>query len=160
ILKGGDFVTVNVTVANSGPATASNVTPAVQIVPVSGTAGAGACGAPTPPSASVIGNTNQVFTYSCGPVSGDGNLGFAAQGLGQYINTVATVSANTGAPVTSNSILVDSNPPAISFFGQSPPPTPAPAGGHGWNNTNVTITWTCTDAGSGPVSPTVTQLLT
>src|SRR5205823_13812946 len=35
ILKGGDFATVNVTVANSGPATASNVTPAVQIVPVS-----------------------------------------------------------------------------------------------------------------------------
>lgn len=51
---------------------------------------------------------------------------------------------------TTLTVASDTTPPTISFTG--------PAAG-GWFDSPVTLTWSCADSGSGPVSPTVTELI-
>jgi hypothetical protein len=51
-------------------------------------------------------------------------------------------------------VKLDKTAPTITPTGRTPA-----ANDDGWNNTDVVVTWSCTDAGSGPTSPTVSQTI-
>jgi len=99
----GSTATVQVKVSNAGPAAASSIAVTVSVVPVSGTA-SGTCALVTAPSATIPGNGSQNYTYNCA-VSGVGSLKFQAQANAAYVNSVASVPANTPL-VASNSVQV------------------------------------------------------
>jgi hypothetical protein len=84
------------------------------------------------------------------------NLGVqqTCSGTGACHLFVGTPIATYALSLTATFTQLDSTPPTIVFDGTSPGPN-----GSGWNNTTVTSTWTCTDTGSGPQAPTVTQSL-
>jgi hypothetical protein len=71
----------------------------------------------------------------------------------QRIGTCEDIAGNS-ASSTDGDVDLDKTNPGIAFAGQSPPKN-----GHGWNKTDVTLGWTCTDALSGPVDATLSELV-
>ena len=84
------------------------------------------------------------------------NLGVqqTCHGTGGCTLLVGTPSGPYALSITATFTQLDSTPPTIAFQGTSPAPN-----ANGWNNTDVTSTWGCTDTGSGPQTPTVTQTI-
>jgi hypothetical protein len=64
-------------------------------------------------------------------------------------------AGNHVAGVTSAVFKVDKTNPGISFTGQTPVKNT-----NGWNNGNVALNWSCSDALSGPASPSVSATVT
>ncbi|MEK7404381.1 MAG: hypothetical protein AAB225_04675, partial [Acidobacteriota bacterium] len=155
ILKEGESVTVNVTVENAGPATATEVTPALTVI----STGVSGCTGTSLAAATIAGGNSQVFTYTCGPVSGEGTLTFTATASGKYVNSAATVTETAG-PVLSNPVVVDKTPPVLSVTANVGG-NPYTAGA--WTNKDVAVTFTCTDnpgSGVAPGNPTGSTTLT
>ena len=73
---------------------------------------------------------------------------------GSVVNGSCSDLAGNTAQAAFGPVRIDSTPPAIQFL------SAAPVNGAGWSHGPVTVTWTCSDAGSGPVSATVTQTVT
>lgn len=71
---------------------------------------------------------------------------------GQVTGTCRDVAGNI-ATSTVTPINIDRTPPTISFVSAQP------VNGAGWANGPVTVTWSCFDTGSGPVSPSVQQIV-
>ncbi len=136
IVKGGQSITVNATVLNDAPISASNVTVAATAT-AAGTAAA-TCG-PASPLPSLAGNASQVFSVSCGPAAGDGTLTFAARASGGYLLGGTPISVVSG-PLAGNSVTVDSTPPAVNFA--------SPVNGATYLlRSSVTASYTCSDPG-------------
>lgn len=68
---------------------------------------------------------------------------------------VCTASSAGGTAADTVIIKRDATPPIIDVASRTPE-----ANDNGWNNADVTVTWTCTDAGSGPVSGSVSEKVT
>jgi hypothetical protein len=77
----------------------------------------------------------------------------ATAGSGQSVSGSTTDAAGNSASVAPN-INIDTTPPAITFFNQTPAPN-----ANGWNNTSPTITWNCADSLSGATTPNVSSSL-
>ncbi len=77
------------------------------------------------------------------------------EGAGQSVNATCTDAVGNTANGSITDIRIDKTAPVITFVSRLPA-----ANANGWNNTNVTVTWSCSDAVSGPVSPSVNQTLT
>lgn len=69
--------------------------------------------------------------------------------------TTLTCSATSSGGTNSNSVTIkrDTTNPTITFSNRTP------ANSDGWNNTNVTVDWSCSDVTSGPVSSTVSTIV-
>ncbi len=76
-----------------------------------------------------------------------------AEGAAQSVPGSCTDKAGNTANVSVSGINIDRTKPAIALTSR-----PA-ANAKGWYKSAVTLVWACTDAGSGVVSPTVTQTL-
>lgn len=89
-----------------------------------------------------------------GLASTTADVAVPTEGVGQ--ETGGTAEDNAGntasAAVTLN---IDLTPPGIALASRTPAANAA-----GWNRTDVSFTWNCTDALSGPVSPTDSMVLT
>jgi hypothetical protein len=60
---------------------------------------------------------------------------------------------NIESPAVTLTVKIDSVAPAITLSNRTAPNS------QGWNNTNVIVNWACSDSGSGPVAPTVSNTL-
>ncbi|MES1249013.1 MAG: hypothetical protein ABUS54_15210 [Actinomycetota bacterium] len=79
-----------------------------------------------------------------------GTFGFAATAYLQATTADAGTVSDRESSSPTLTVASDTTPPTITFVG--PLPT-------GWQDTPVTLTWTCADAGSGPTSPSVQQVI-
>lgn len=70
--------------------------------------------------------------------------------------TTFVCSASSAGGTAADTVIIerDAPPPIIDFASRTPE-----AHDNGWDNADVTVTWTCTDAGSGPVSTSVSQVV-
>jgi subtilisin family serine protease len=140
IVKAGQNVALALTAANttSAPgAAATSVIGSSAAVTPSGTASA-TCGAASPATATIAAGGNQVYSYTCGTITGDGTLSFAASVSGADENTAAALGAGPG---TSNLITVDSTAPTSGL-------TPA----SGTVNAPFSFSWSIADPTVGGVS--------
>lgn len=140
--KPGQTVTVAATVTNAG-GKADNVVPTIALN-ASGSASA-SCGAPSPASANIAQNGQQIFTFTCGSVSGTGTLSFSVSLTATDDLLGAGLSVS---PATSNLITLLGAPPtvAVSAAAGGVPYSPG-----AWTNMDVVVTITCTPA-SGAAS--------
>ena len=139
LVKAGQNVAVALTVANTAAtpgATANSVSGSSITVTPTGTASA-TCGAASA-ATNIAAGSNNVYSYTCGTVAGDGTLAFAASAGGTDENTGAALSAG---PATSNLITVDSTAPTSGL---------APASGT--VNAPFSFSWNITDPTAGGVS--------
>jgi large repetitive protein len=101
-VKSGNSVTVTVTVANNGPATASGVATALS---VTATGKSVATLQQAPSAVNIAGNQSSVFTYTYG-VNNNGTLTFNATANGTYANAPAASVADSAGPIASNVVTV------------------------------------------------------
>jgi len=146
-VKSGDTITVTALVADSGSA-ASAVMPSISVA-ATGSATA-SCGAPNPLSSNISQGGGQIFTFTCGSVSGTGTLTFAVSltATDSVLGATLTVS-----PATSNTITLLGAPPALVAS--------ATTGGSSytagtWTNQPVIVSFTCTTASGAPSTKQVT----
>jgi hypothetical protein len=119
-------------------------------------------GAASPAPGSSGWNTTPVaVTFTCtdalsGVASGNptGNTTVTADTNGSVVTGSCRDVAGNVASATIGPVRLDRTPPVIQFQSVSP------INAAGWSNGPVTVTWSCADAGSGPVSATVTQQVT
>ncbi|MBA4376447.1 MAG: hypothetical protein C0401_09790 [Anaerolinea sp.] len=76
-------------------------------------------------------------------------------GEGTDLSTSGTAKDNAGNTATAEvtGIDIDLTATSISFVSRTP------ANANGWNNTDVTVEWSCSDAGSGVVEASVSQII-
>jgi hypothetical protein len=82
-----------------------------------------------------------------------GNTALTSDTNGTTVNGTCRDLAGNIASFTTPTIRIDNTPPSLVL--QSVVPQTAA----GWSNGPATVTWACTDSGSGPVTPTVTQVV-
>jgi hypothetical protein len=104
-------------------------------------------------------DTDVTLSWGCsdalsGPADTTVTAVVATEGAGQQATGTCLDVAGNSASLTSGDVNLDKSAPFINFAGQSPA-----ANGNGWNDSSVTLTWTCTDAGSGPLAGSVTQVI-
>jgi hypothetical protein len=105
--------------------------------------------------------TNQDVTVSFGctdALSGVASLSdpvSLGEGADQSASGTCTDNAGNSAEASVIDIDIDKTAPGIAYASRLPAPNPA-----GWNNTAVTVSWTCSDALSGPLSGTVSDIVT
>ena len=146
-VRPGDTITVTTVVANTG-SPADSVSPNLTLVPT-GTASAN-CGGPTPATASLAGNAQQTFLFTCDSVTGAGTLAFA---IGLTAVDHATAAGITVSPGTTNPVTILANPPKLTVTATS---GNAPYASGAWTNQNVVVTFTCTPSTGAPSVRTVT----
>ena len=130
----GQMLTVTAAVVNSGAA-ADNVSPSI-VVNSTGTAAA-PCGMAQPASANIAQGGQQVFTFTCGPVSGGGTLSFSVSLTATDTALGAKLSVS---PATSNTInLLGAPVVTVAAIAGGTPYTQG-----SWTNQNVTVIVTCT----------------
>jgi hypothetical protein len=102
--------------------------------------------------------TNQSVTVTFACTDGGSGVGSFSEPVtkstdGADQSTTGTCSdvAGNSAGTTFSDIDIDMTAPGIAFASRTP------ANGNGWNNGSVTVVWDCTDALSGPASPTVSD---
>ena len=80
-----------------------------------------------------------------------GNTTISTDTNGTLVAGACRDQAGNLASLNIGPIKIDTTPPGAVFQSL------APVTAAGWSNGPVTVTWACTDGGSGPVSPTVSQ---
>jgi hypothetical protein len=107
-------------------------------------------------------NTSPVsVTFTCqdalsgvAPGYPQGNTTITADTNGSTISgTCRDVAGNTSS-ANLGPVMIDRTAPTIQLQSISP------VNADGWSNSAVTVTWVCIDSGSGPVSPTVSTVVT
>ncbi len=112
----------------------------------------------TPSNANGWNNTDVVVTFSCSDalsgvdaVTAPATLG--GEGAGQWATGTCTDLAGNGSSLTASDINIDKTAPVITFVSRTP------ANGFGWNKGDVQLVWACADPLSGPVDPTIAQVV-
>jgi hypothetical protein len=82
-----------------------------------------------------------------------GGTTLTADTAGTAVNGSCTDIAGNTATASSGTIKIDQTPPVIQFM------FAGPLNAQGWANGPVTLTWSCSDATSGVVASTVTQII-
>ncbi|MEX2556896.1 MAG: PxKF domain-containing protein [Actinomycetota bacterium] len=76
------------------------------------------------------------------------------EGEDQEVSGSCTDNAGNSSGATFSDIDIDKTAPGIAFSSRVPTPNV-----FGWNNTAVTVTWSCTDALSGPLAATASDIV-
>src|SRR5262249_24610967 len=115
----------------------------------------GTASPPAPASGWYTGSINVSFTCpdALSGVAGSpsGNTTLSADTNGTTVPGSCTDVAGNTATANVGPVRIDTTPPGIAVQSRTP------ANGAGWNNGPVTVVWACSDAGSGPVQPTITK---
>ena len=151
--------TATVTCSNlAGASVTASRTVNVDLTPPSITASilpaAGVNGWSTPPVTVSFQCTDGLSGVRQGsPTGGTTLTGDTGAGGAMITGTCTDVAGNTVSK-TVGPVLIDRTAPSISLQSISP------VNAAGWSNQSpVTVTWNCADAGSGPASPAVSQLV-
>ncbi len=142
-VRSGDQLLITVTVSNVGTLTASNVIPALTVIP----AGALTCGSPDPPAAEIVGGNTQAFTLLCEIGNASGSIQISASATGQFPGGVAATTSSSSSSTAT--LIADNVKPTITAA--------ATSGGQEytagtWTKQAVTVTFSCTDDVSGVAS--------
>jgi hypothetical protein len=104
--------------------------------------------------------TNQTVTvhFDCSDPNSDiasctADQAFSTDGVTPTVSGTATDVAGNSISVSFGPIQIDKTPPVITFASRTA------ANSNGWNNSDVTVNWSCSDSGSGPVSATISQIV-
>ena len=146
-VRPGDAITVTAVIANTG-SPADSVAPNLSLA-VTGTASAN-CGAPVPAAASLAGNAQQSFVFTCDSITGAGTLSF--------VIGITAVDRGSGAgisvsPGTTNPVTILANPPQLKVTATA---GGAPYTSGAWTNQNVIVTFVCTPSTGAASTKTVT----
>ncbi len=149
IVRATQFVTVKLTITNSGQSGATGVTPPSMSFSATGTASTTPCGAGSPASGSIAGTggpgpNTMSYNYSCGPVSGDGTLKFTTSGQASGKDAISGNTVSTTGSIDSNLVTVDSTPPTV---------TVTPASGSYTVGTTLAVNWSASDTGGAGAPP-------
>ncbi|MGO9012214.1 MAG: putative Ig domain-containing protein [Bryobacteraceae bacterium] len=101
-------------------------------------------------------NQNVVVTFTCSPATGPSTSTVetvSTDGLNQSVSLPCSDSFGDTTTASFGGIDIDRTPPVIQFL------SAVPVNAAGWSNGPVTVSWRCTDSGSGPVAPVVTQIV-
>jgi hypothetical protein len=115
--------------------------------------------APAPPSSGWNrGPVSVTFTCSdslSGVASGNptGNTTINGDTNGTTVSGVCRDQAGNVASFTTPPVRIDNTPPGLILQ------SVVPQNAAGWSNGPATVTWACNDGGSGPLTPTVTQIV-